>query len=77
MGIALNTLLMIVVAIAIPGVINRTRATLAGRKGLPFTISALTITQKIYIFGNGDREALSARFCNDVCNPAIHTWSVK
>jgi formate hydrogenlyase subunit 4 len=37
MGIALNTLLMIVVAIAIPGVINRTRATLAGRKGLPFT----------------------------------------
>ncbi len=37
MGIALNTLLMIVVAIAIPGVINRTRAVLAGRKGLPFT----------------------------------------
>lgn len=35
-GIALNTLLMLVVAIAIPGVINRTRATLAGRKGLPF-----------------------------------------
>lgn len=34
-GIALNTLLMLVVAIAIPGVINRTRATLAGRKGLP------------------------------------------
>ncbi len=37
MGIALNTLLMIVVAIAIPGVINRTRAALAGRKGVPFT----------------------------------------
>ena len=35
-GIVLNTLLMLVVAIAIPGVINRTRATLAGRKGLPF-----------------------------------------
>ena len=35
-GIALNTLLMLMVAIAIPGVINRTRATLAGRKGLPF-----------------------------------------
>ena len=35
-GIALNTLLMLVVAIAIPGVINRTRATLAGRIGLPF-----------------------------------------
>ena len=27
---------MVVVAIAIPGVINRTRATLAGRKGMPF-----------------------------------------
>ena len=36
MGILLNTILMIVVAIAIPGVINRTRALLAGRKGLPF-----------------------------------------
>lgn len=36
MGIALNTLLMIVVALAIPGVINRTRAILAGRKGVPF-----------------------------------------
>lgn len=36
MGIALNTLLMIVVALSIPGVINRTRAILAGRKGLPF-----------------------------------------
>jgi len=49
----------------------------SGRKGLAFSISALTITQKIYIFGNGDKEALAARFCNDVCNPAIHTWSVK
>ncbi len=36
MGILFNTLLMMVVAIAIPGVINRTRALLAGRKGLPF-----------------------------------------
>ena len=48
-----------------------------GRTGLPFSISSLTITQKVYIFGEGDREALSARFCKDVCNPAIHTWSVK
>lgn len=48
-----------------------------GRKGLPFTITALTITQKVYVFGQGDKEALSARFCRDVCNPAIHTWSVK
>lgn len=33
---ALNTLLLILVAIAIPGLINRTRALLAGRKGLRF-----------------------------------------
>ncbi len=48
-----------------------------GRKGLPFTITALTITQKVYVFGKGDKDALAARFCRDVCNPAIHTWSVK
>ena len=47
-----------------------------GRKGLPFTISALTITQKVYVFGEGDATALSARFCKDVCNPAIHTWKI-
>lgn len=52
-------------------------ANYAGRKGLPFTLSSLTITQKVYIFGEGDREALAARFCKDVCNPAIHTWSVQ
>ena len=48
-----------------------------GRKGLPFTLTALTITQNIYIFGSGDKQALAARFCNDVCNPAIHTYSVR
>lgn len=37
MAIVLNTLLIIVTALAIPGVINRTRAILAGRKGVPFT----------------------------------------
>ena len=52
-------------------------ANYAGRKGLPFTLTALTITQKIYIFGQGDKAALAARFCKDVCNPAIHTWSVR
>ena len=36
MGIALNTLFMLIVAISITGVINRCRALLAGRKGLPF-----------------------------------------
>lgn len=48
-----------------------------GRKNLPFTLTKLTITQKIYVFGAGDKDALAARFCKDVCNPAIHTWSVK
>lgn len=48
-----------------------------GRSGMPFTITGLTITQNIYIFGTGDKAALAARFCNDVCNPAIHTWSVR
>lgn len=52
-------------------------ANYAGRKGLPFTLKSLTITQRIYIFGEGDKEALSARFCKDVCNPAIHTLSVR
>lgn len=36
MSVALNTLLMIVVALTITGVINRTRALLSGRKGIPF-----------------------------------------
>ena len=49
----------------------------AGRQGLSFTLRALTITQNIYIFGEGDKAALAERFCKDVCNPAIHTWSVR
>ena len=49
----------------------------AGRKGLPFSLRTLTITQNLYIFGEGDRAALAERFCKDVCNPAIHTWSVR
>ncbi len=36
MAILLNTILMLIVALSITGVINRTRALLAGRKGLPF-----------------------------------------
>ena len=36
MGTALNTILMITVALLTTGVINRTRAVLAGRKGLRF-----------------------------------------
>lgn len=45
-------------------------------QGLPFSITTLTITQKVYVFGEGDREILSARFARDICNPAIHTWSI-
>ena len=33
---ALNTLLLLLAALAIPGLINRTRARLAGRKGIRF-----------------------------------------
>ncbi len=47
-----------------------------GRKNLPFTINSLSITQKVYVFGEGDKETLSARFAKDICNPAIHTWSI-
>lgn len=47
-----------------------------GRKNLPFSIDSLTITQRVYIFGEGDANALSARFIKDVCNPAIHRWTV-
>jgi len=32
----LNTILLLLVALAIPGVINRTRALLAGRRGIRF-----------------------------------------
>ena len=35
-----------------------------------------SISQKVYVFGQGDAAALSARFCKDVCNPAIHTWKI-
>ncbi len=45
-----------------------------GRKNLPFTMDALHITQRVYIFGTGDKELLAARFTRDICNPAIHHW---
>ena len=47
-----------------------------GRKELPFTIGKLTITRRVYVFGEGDKAALSAHFAKDVCNPAIHNWTV-
>lgn len=47
-----------------------------GRKNLPFTINNLKITQRVYVFGEGDKESLSTRFAKDVCNPAIHNWVI-
>lgn len=47
-----------------------------GRDNLPFTLETLRITQRVYVFGQGDREALAARFAKDVCNPAIHSWTI-
>lgn len=47
-----------------------------GRSGLSFTIRQLKITQRVYIFGEGDKKALSALFAKDVCNPAIHNWTI-
>lgn len=47
-----------------------------GRKNLGFTLDKLKITQRVYIFGQGDKETLSKRFAKDVCNPAIHNWTI-
>ena len=47
-----------------------------GRKGLAFSLESLTITQRVYLFGEGNTELLSARFIKDICNPAIHRFSV-
>ena len=42
-----------------------------GRQNMGFTLDGLKIT-----FGQGDKEALAARFAKDVCNPAIHNWTI-
>ncbi len=47
-----------------------------GRKNMGFTLDSLKITQRVYIFGQGDKDALSKRFAKDVCNPAIHNWTI-
>ena len=47
-----------------------------GRKNMGFTLDGLKITQRVYVFGQGDRESLSKRFAKDVCNPAIHNWTI-
>ena len=35
---------------------------------------SLKIRHRIYVFGNGGRDA---EFVRDICNPAIHAWTVK
>ena len=38
-----------------------------GRRNMGFTLD---------VFGQGDKETLAARFAKDVCNPAIHNWTI-
>lgn len=47
-----------------------------GRTNLPFALKSLRIAQRVYVYGEGDRAALAARFAKDVCNPAIHSWTI-
>ncbi len=50
-----------------------------GRTGLAFSIEKLSIAQKVYIFGEAaadDAEMLSAKFARNICNPAVHTWTI-
>jgi hypothetical protein len=47
-----------------------------GRSGDAFVLQQLHIAQRIYIFGSGDVETLSARFVKDIVNPAIHKHQV-
>ena len=44
------------------------------RKAEGFEIVSLKLVQRIYIFS--DPSITSDRFVRDVCNPAIHVWSV-
>jgi hypothetical protein len=43
-----------------------------GRTGDAFVLKNLHISQRVYIFGEGDATALSARFVKDIVNPAVH-----
>ena len=43
-----------------------------GRTGDAFVLKNLHISQRIYIFGQGDAAAISARFVKDIVNPAVH-----
>ena len=45
-----------------------------GARNKAIEITKLKLTQRVYIFS--DAGAKPDRFVRDVCNPAIHTWSV-
>ncbi len=50
-----------------------------GRGELGFTLQSLKIAQKVYIFGeanDADKDMLSAKFARNICNPAVHTWTI-
>lgn len=47
-----------------------------GRSGDVFVLKQLHISQRVYIFGQGDAAALSARFVKDIVNPAVHKHTV-
>lgn len=42
------------------------------RSGDSFVLKQLQISQRVYIFGQGDATALAARFVKDIVNPAVH-----
>ena len=45
-----------------------------GARHKKIEIATLELSQRIYLFSGGD--VSPERFVRDVCNPAIHTWSV-
>lgn len=47
----------------------------AGARHKTIEISSLELKQRIYVFADG-APAPPERFIRDVCNPAIHVWSV-
>ena len=40
-----------------------------GRRNMGFTMDGLKITQRVYVFGQGDKETLAARFCQGRLQP--------
>lgn len=47
-----------------------------GRSGDAFALQQLHISQRVYVFGEGDAEAMAARFVKDIVNPAVHKYQL-